>query len=112
MKKIYPLLAAAVFAGGITTPVLAQDASHHKKATRSAYEHGSNIPEKDFKGEHVMSGTISKIDHSTGKLDLKTEEGTLVLHFPPDAMKNLKEGDQAAVSLEIAKQTASTVSKK
>ncbi|HJY84040.1 MAG TPA: hypothetical protein VKK81_23515 [Candidatus Binatia bacterium] len=117
MKKIYTLLAATVFASGMVSPVLAHDEGHHKKATGSAYEHGSATPTQDFKGEHSMKGTISKIDHSKGTVDLKTQDGmVLTLHFPADAIKDLKEGDQAVVQMEIAKQPAprpaTTVSKK
>jgi hypothetical protein len=98
-----------VLAGGIVSPALAHDEGHHKKVTGSAYEHGSATPTQDFKGEHGMKGTISKIDHSKGTVDLKTQDGmVLTLHFPADAIKDLKEGDQAVVRMEIAKQPALT----
>jgi hypothetical protein len=60
-----------------------------------------------------MEGTVSKIDHNKGTLELKTQDGTVLsLHFPAEAIKGLKEGDQAAVRMKIAKQPASTMSKR
>jgi len=53
----------------------------------------------EFKGEHSMSGKISKIDHSTGKLTVKTGEGNLDVHFPPQSIASLKKGDNITVHL-------------
>ncbi len=50
-------------------------------------------------GEHQMSGTISSINHDKGTVDLKTSEETLKLHFPPQAIRDLKQGDKITVSL-------------
>jgi hypothetical protein len=50
-------------------------------------------------GEHSMRGTVTDIDHTTGMLSLKTEAGELELHFPPQALKEVKEGDQLTVHL-------------
>lgn len=50
-------------------------------------------------GEHSMSGTVTDIDHQTGKLSLDTGVGELDLHFPPPALKDVKEGDQLTVHL-------------
>jgi hypothetical protein len=50
-------------------------------------------------GEHAMSGTVTDIDHKTGKLSLKTGVGELDLHFPPEALQEVKEGDQITVHL-------------
>jgi hypothetical protein len=54
-------------------------------------------------GEHVMSGTISKIDHQTGMLTLDTDAAPLSLHFPPSALKGMKEGDKVAVEMSISR---------
>jgi len=50
-------------------------------------------------GEHDMSGTVQKIDHKKGTLQLKTHEGMLHLHFPPSAIKDVKNGDALTVHL-------------
>jgi hypothetical protein len=54
-------------------------------------------------GDHSMSGTVTDIDHQTGLLSLKTGAGELQLHFPPQAIKDVKEGDQLTVHLGFSK---------
>lgn len=44
-------------------------------------------------GRHKMSGTVSMIDHAKGTLVLKTGAADMTLHFPPDSIKTLKNGD-------------------
>jgi hypothetical protein len=54
-------------------------------------------------GMHKMSGTVDKVDHATGMLSLKTGAGDLMLHFPPPAVKDLKDGDAITVQLSFSK---------
>jgi hypothetical protein len=61
-------------------------------------------------GEHSMSGTVTDIDHDTGKLSLNTPVGELDLHFPPAAVKDVKEGDQLTVHLGFSKEGAASAS--
>lgn len=61
-------------------------------------------------GEHAMSGTVTDIDHETGKLSLNTQVGELDLHFPPQALKDVKEGDQLTVHLGFMKGSAASAS--
>jgi hypothetical protein len=65
-------------------------------------------------GEHAMSGTVTDIDPQTGKLSLNTGVGELELHFPPQALKDVKEGDQLTVYLGFSKgnTTSATPQKK
>jgi len=51
------------------------------------------------KGQHSMNGTVSAIDHTTGRLTLKTGAGELQLHFPPATIQELKEGQTITVHL-------------
>jgi hypothetical protein len=60
---------------------------------------GTTAAGMKHQGEHSMSGTVTDIDHTTGMLSLKTEAGALDLHFPPQALKEVKEGDQLTVHL-------------
>jgi hypothetical protein len=78
MKKVSAVLTAALLAGGLTTAAFA--------------DHNKN--------EASMRGTINSIDHSTGKIELKTDKGASQLYFTPDAVKNFKEGEQVMVELE------------
>ncbi len=75
-------------------------------------EHGSETKawhdkEMDHKmmmmGKHEMSGTVESIDPKTGWLKVKTGEGTLDVHFPPDSIKDLKTGDTITVHLSFSK---------
>jgi len=52
----------------------------------------------NFKAEHNMTGTITKIDKDKDMVSLKTDEGTLMVHLP-GAGQDLKEGDKITVHL-------------
>ena len=86
MKKACALLSAALLAGGLSTAALAHDEGRAD--------------------EPMMKGTISKIDHDSGKIEMKTDQGTAQVYFAPDSIKNLKEGDQVALELETSKREA------
>ena len=107
MKKITALLSAALFAGGLATTAIAADPAGHT-ATEGGAASSASMHHKDFKGEHSMTGTITKIDHDKGTLSLKTSEEELALHFPPTAIKNFNKGDQVTVELGITKAGAQT----
>jgi len=52
------------------------------------------------KGEHDMSGTVKQLDHKTGMFMFQTKGGSeLRLHFPPDQLKDVKDGDTLIVHL-------------
>lgn len=57
----------------------------------------------DMMGEHDMSGKVEKVNHKTGTFELKTHEGMLRLHFPPDTLKEVKNGDMLTVHLGFKK---------
>lgn len=50
-------------------------------------------------GRHAMSGKVESVDHKTGWVKVKTDEGTLTVHFPPDSIKDLKDGETITVHL-------------
>ena len=87
MKNACAFLSAVILAGGLATTALAHD-------------------EGGVGGEPTMRGTISTIDHETGKIELKTDMGTSQVYFAPRSIKNLKEGDQVLVELETSKREA------
>jgi hypothetical protein len=55
----------------------------------------------DFTARHTMNGEVTEVDHNQGKLKLKTQEGTLDLHFPPSALQNVKKVDRVIVELAL-----------
>lgn len=82
----------AIAAGTLVAgPALAADMSTGKSDTTKA----------GFEAQHTMSGTVTSLDEKTGMLQLKTEEGTLHLHFPPSQIQNIKKGEKATVELAI-----------
>lgn len=94
MKKLPLLIAGAVLAGGVSIAALAAESETQTEQTATAMEH-----ESAAMGAHSMSGTIEKIDHETGEVVLKSEPMNLTLHFPPDTIKDLKEGEKIVVHL-------------
>jgi hypothetical protein len=50
-------------------------------------------------GRHGMAGKVESVDHKTGWIKVKTEEGVMTVHFPPDSIKDLKDGDTITVHL-------------
>ena len=87
MKNVAAVLSAALVAGGIATAALAHDEGRAGE-------------------EPMMRGTITMIDHATGKIELKTDMGTSQVYFAPQSVKNLKEGDHIALELETSNREA------
>src|SRR5207249_2461246 len=56
-------------------------------------------------GEHRMTGTVSKLDREKGFVRVKTHESTLDLYFPPQMVRNLKQGDRITVDLAFSHAT-------
>lgn len=54
---------------------------------------------QDRKGEHPMEGEIVAIDHDTGVLLVNTKPVPMTVHFPADAVADLKVGDTITVHL-------------
>lgn len=60
----------------------------------------------DFTGRHTMTGEVTSVDESKGTMSIKTPEGTMDLHFPPSALKNVKKGDRVSVELALRPEVA------
>ena len=56
-------------------------------------------------GEHRMTGTVADINHNSGQLTLKTDAANLQLHFPPQALGDVKQGDRITAQLAFVKGT-------
>ena len=48
-----------------------------------------------------MDGEVTKVESKRGWIDVKTSEGSMKLHFPPDALADVKKGDRVTVELGI-----------
>lgn len=100
MKSIPLLLAGALLAGMATTTVIA-DYGGTKAGTADSKK--SYAMSEGRMGKHDMTGTIETIDPAKGLVGLKTDLGTLNLHFPPESIKDLKKGDTITVNLSYSK---------
>ena len=54
----------------------------------------------DMTGRHSMQGTVTRVDAKKGWVHVKTGEGTLIVHVPPDQLQTVKRGD--GINLELA----------
>jgi len=82
MKKIFALLSTTLLAGGLST------------AAWAAQPGCEEVP--------MMRGTISSLDPTTGRIELRTEQGPVQAYFTPEALKNLKPGDPVDLGLQPA----------
>ena len=118
MTKYRVKFIALLFASSVATAALAAEdqggtagtgsASPGSTAGTVAQSGGmeSSGAGQSLQGQHTMQGTIGEIDQGSGKLTLMTKDGmTLALHFPPDAIKEYKTGDQLRVQLAISPQS-------
>ena len=46
-----------------------------------------------------LEGTVTKVDAKRGWIDVKTDEGSMKLQFPPAALADVKAGDRVSVEL-------------
>ncbi len=96
------LFAALTAFSAIATTASAGDDKDKGKASTGEYSAGASAgggAGGDLMGTHKMTGTIEDIDKKSGVVDLKTEVGDLKLHFPPQSLNNVKEGDRIEVQL-------------
>ncbi len=103
MNRVALLLVSSLFAAGFSSPVLADEGygdsmAAAEKGSMEKMEHG-----KMMMGSHKMTGTVENIDHANGMLTLKTGVPDMRLHFPPPAIKDLKNGDTITVELGFSK---------
>lgn len=91
-RKFFPMTLVAALVAGVVgfagVPYSAQGAEPTSAAT-----------EGEYKGEHEMTGKVTKIDPKAGMVNLNTALGDMSLHFPPPAVADLKQGDEITVRL-------------
>jgi hypothetical protein len=87
MKTPYPLLSTALLAGGRTWGIVLSTLLHADQ-------------------EAKVKGTISEMDHSSGRIELTTEKGPVQIYFIPETIKDLKAGAKGEVALELQKDSS------
>ena len=55
----------------------------------------------EMMGRHSMEGKITSVDAKKGWVHVKTQDGTMIVHFPPAALQGVKKGDTINVDLAI-----------
>ena len=86
MRRALTVLTGLVFLGATAASAQAP------KATGEAKPMGEM-------NRHTMDGQVTKVDAKKGWIDVKTSEGSMKLHFPPEALANVKKGDSVSVEL-------------
>jgi hypothetical protein len=112
MKK-YPLLLASLLFAAFAAPVHAADADKSGMGMNKMDMDKMDMDKMSdhhmtmgMTGMHKMTGTVEKLDQAKGTLMLKTGVGDLMLHFPPPALKDVKNGDTITVQLGFHKESA------
>ena len=54
----------------------------------------------DTAGRHSAQGEITRVDAKKGWIHVKTADGTMIVHMPPQELQTVKKGD--AITLELA----------
>jgi hypothetical protein len=115
MKKFALLLSSSLFAAMLAVPAQAGDYGRSeggmmKSEGRMGMMKGECMMDMHgmhgdcpMMGSHSMTGTVDKIDHAKGVLMLKHGAADMTLHFPPAAIKDLKNGDTITVNLGFTK---------
>ena len=117
MKKI-TLMLGGLLAAALSMPVLAEGYGPDKMGMDKMGMEKGRMMKGDcmmdgsgmrgdcpMMGSHSMSGKVSKIDHARGTLMLTHKAADMMLHFPPAAIKDLKNGDTITVYLGYSKKS-------
>lgn len=80
------------FSVAAVTPVLAEQYGGH-------WNNKNMSADMKEKGEHHMDGTVTKVNHQTGFITVKTDDGALRLHYPPKSIKDVEDGTKVRLYL-------------
>jgi len=69
----------------------------------AGHESPSASPGGAFAGRHTMTGEVTDVDTTHGRVKVRTAEGELQLHFPPSTLRTMKPGDHVTVELGVRK---------
>src|SRR5262245_38984774 len=92
MTQVLTLLTGLVFLGATAASAQAPKSTGEMKPAGEAKAMGEM-------NRHTMDGQVTKVDAKKGWIDVKTSEGSMKLHFPPEALANVKKGDSVSVEL-------------
>jgi hypothetical protein len=52
-----------------------------------------------------MRGEVVSVDQQKGMVSVKSSDGTVDLHFPPSALKDIQKGDRVTVQMGLRETT-------
>jgi hypothetical protein len=52
-------------------------------------------------GRHSVEGQVTRVDAKGGWIHVKTTDGTMIVHYPPADLQNIKKGDTITVHLAL-----------
>ena len=102
MSKVPALLrrAAALALGvAVVLPLAAQAQTPPAKGEMPAMHDMPMHGMAGMQGMHEMTGTVTRVDHKTGMIDVNAGGMSLRLHFPPPALAKVKVGEHITVHL-------------
>lgn len=98
MKKFLLLLTSSLLAASFAVPVWA-DHKMDVKGMENMDKVVKMAQKLKVQGAHTMYGDVTNVDHAKGNLTITNNGAEMVLHFPPDSIKDLKPGDTITVLL-------------
>lgn len=98
MKKISLTLASGLLAASLVTPAWADEGYGDHEMDAGKMEK-MGMMKQQMMGQHKMTGAVANIDYAKGTLSLKGKASEMTLHFPPDSIKDIKNGDTITVDL-------------
>jgi len=101
MKRAVGILSIAVVPLFVAAVVGAADYPSRHTTHGSGTAGTSAHSGKGFTGQHTMTGRITDIDKTKGRLSVDAQGETLDLHFPSSAIQNMAKGDEVTVQLAI-----------
>ena len=101
MKRSNPIVTVAL---GLTLIVSAATSALADSYGGGWHDKNMDSTSKEM-GNHHMDGTVTKVNHHTGFITVKTHEGSLVLHYPPKSIKDIKDGNKIRLYLGFAEIT-------
>jgi hypothetical protein len=108
MKQLTVAVVTLGVVGMMAGPALAGSSS--SADTRGTSHTSFTTSQVGYEAQHTMTGTVTSIDRKTGRLSLKTDEGKLMLHFPPSKVQNITDGERVTVELGIKPDTLPSAS--
>ena len=96
MKNAYSLTAIALSLAVNMAAAIPAAAGEHYGGNWNDKKMSSGMQEM---GEHHMDGTVTRVNHDTGFVTVKTHEGSLRLHYPPKSIKDVEDGNKLRLYL-------------